>query len=96
MDSIKIIAEIKLKPECREELIPVLKALVKGSRAEEGNKSYVLTENIDCIGHFFVVEEWESAKAIEEHNMTSHFKAFVAAIEGKAQELRITKLHDLF
>ncbi|WP_027188178.1 putative quinol monooxygenase [Desulfovibrio cuneatus] len=96
MDSIKIVAEIKLKPEYRQELFPVLQSLVEGSRTETGNIVYDLTENMSLPGHFFVIEEWKSEKAIEEHNETPHFKDFVMAIEGKAVALSITKTKSLF
>ncbi|SHN72648.1 putative quinol monooxygenase [Desulfovibrio litoralis] len=96
MDSIKIVAEIKLKPEYRQELFPVLQALVEGSLTETGNNVYDLTENMSLPGHFFVIEEWKSDKAIEEHNETPHFKAFVTAIDVKGVALSITKPKSLF
>lgn len=96
MDSIKVVAEIEITPEDRPALVRALKTLVEGSRAESGNKAYDLTENISRTGHFFVLEEWASEKALEEHNGTPHFKAFVAAIEGKAVKLNISKVKSVF
>ncbi len=96
MSEIRIVAELDLKPGCRDDLIPILRALVEGSRAEAGNKAYNLTEDLEKPGHFFVVETWASAKAIEEHNATPHFQAFVRAIDGKSEKLAITKLKNLF
>lgn len=90
--SIRIVAEVELKAGARDALMPVLQALVKGSRAEAGNKEYILTESLERPGHFFVIEEWASEQAIEEHNATPHFTAFVAAIDGKTDKLAITKL----
>lgn len=96
MDVIKIVAEIEISPSHRETLLAVLKTLVSGSRSEPGNKVYDLTEDTGRQGHFFVIEEWLSAEAIEKHNESTHFKAFVAAIEGKAEKLIITKVETLF
>ena len=96
MGTIQIVAEIEIKPAHRDGLISVLRALVEGSRAEAGNKRYDLTEDIDRPGHFFVIEEWRSEKAIEEHGASPHFQAFVAATKGKADKLSITKVKNLF
>ena len=60
------------------------------------NLRYDLTENIDSTGHFFVIEEWRSEKAIEEHNASPHFQAFVSAIEEKAEKLNVVKVKNLF
>jgi len=96
MDTIQIVAEIEIKQAYRDELIPVFQALVTGSRSEPGNKRYDLTEDIARSGHFFVLEEWLSAKAIEEHNVTPHFQNFIAKIAGKAEKVDITKVKSVF
>ena len=93
---VQIIAEIEISQAYRDELIPVLQALVKGSRSEPGNGRYDLTENMARSGHFFVIEKWLSEKAVEEHIASPHFQAFVSAIEGKAEKLNITKVRNLF
>lgn len=96
MSEISIVAEIELKPEFREELMPTLKELVHRSREEEANIKYELTESMEKSGHFFVLECWKSAEGIEKHNVTPHFQAFAAAIQGKADKLVITKLNKIF
>ena len=96
MEKVQIIAEIEIKQEHRDGLMPVLRKLVEGSRSEPGNKRYDFTENVARPGHFFVIEEWLSAKALEEHNATPHFQNFVSAIEGKAEKLNISKVENLF
>jgi len=96
MDTIQIVAEIEIKREHRDSLIPVLKTLVEGSRSEPGNKRYDFTEDIARPGHFFVIEEWLSEKAIEEHGASPHFQNFVANIKGKSEKLNITKVKNVF
>lgn len=96
MSTIKIVAELEVKPEIREELMPVLKELVEKSRAEEANISYDLTESLEKPGHFFVIEHWASAEGIEKHGATPHFQAFVTAVQGRAEKLAITKLKQVF
>ncbi len=96
MSTIRIVAEISITPGERGGLMPALQSLVEGSRSEPGNRAYDLTEDIAHPGHFFVIEEWLSEQAIAEHNESAHFRAFVAAIDGKTEKLSITKLKTVF
>ena len=93
--SLDVIAELEIMPQYREELMPVLEALVAGSRAEAGNSRYELAEDLDEPCRFFVQESWASAEALESHNATPHFQAFAAAISGKTTTLRISKIRRL-
>ena len=43
---IKIVAEWFVKPESREKFLELCEEIVEGTRAEEGNISYELHENI--------------------------------------------------
>jgi Uncharacterized conserved protein len=38
---------------------------------------------------YTILEGWKSQAAIDEHNNTDHFKAFVKAIEGKVESLSV-------
>lgn len=96
MGGIRIVAELEVKPELKDGLMPVLKELVEKSRQEEANISYDLTENLEKPGHFFVIEHWASEAGIEKHGATQHFKAFAAAVQGKAEKLSIIKLKSVF
>lgn len=94
--AIHIVAEIKIKPEFRDALMPVLQELVAGSRMEGGNISYDITEALDTPGRFYAVEIWASEQAIKEHGDTPHFQNFVKAIKDKSEKVEIVKLHNLF
>lgn len=96
MNEIRIVAELEVKPELREGLLPVLRELVEKSRAEEANLGYDLTEDLKKPGHFFVIERWASAGGIEKHNASPHFQAFAAAVRDKAEKLSVTELRTLF
>lgn len=67
-------AHLKIKPEKREEFLEVVKPLVEGSQAEEGNIRYELYELTTDINTFVVLEEWKDMDAIKFHNETSHYK----------------------
>jgi quinol monooxygenase YgiN len=67
-------AHLKIKPEKRDEFLKVVKPLVEGSQAEEGNIRYELYELKTEPNTFVVLEEWKDMDAIKFHNETSHFK----------------------
>ena len=96
MSEIRIVAELEVLPQHREELMPVLQALVDGSRGEAGNIAYDLTEDLSDVCHFFVIETWASQQAIDEHNATPHFRAFVGFAEGKLKGMAVTLLKKVF
>lgn len=95
MSVVHIVAHIELKPEFKEELTPIFRALVDGSRAEAGNVSYLLTESLENPASLTVIECWESPEAITTHGNTPHFQAFAKAMEGKATKLEIIQLKKL-
>lgn len=75
MSNIKIVALVTVKPEYTETLVAQFKELVKASRAEEGNISYDLHQEIGKPNRFVFVENWKSQAAIDEHNASAHFQA---------------------
>lgn len=95
MSTIRIVAEMALKPGAREGLMPVFQTLVTGSRAESGNREYDLTASLDNPDHLFVIETWASEEAIALHNESPHFLAFVKAMDGKVEKLSATKVQHL-
>lgn len=92
MDSIKIVATLVVKPEYREELLQVFKPLVEASRKEAGNLFYDLHEALDNPNKLVFIEHWKSQAAIDEHNASVHFQAFLKAIDGKLDNLDIALL----
>ncbi|MFV0417564.1 MAG: putative quinol monooxygenase [Dysgonomonas sp.] len=78
-DELKIIAVIKVKPECIEDIKPIFQAVVTGSQEEEGCISYNLHQDIADSTKFVMVEEWKSQDAIDFHNNTEHYKTFKTA-----------------
>jgi len=95
MSSIQIVALVTVKPEYTEDLAAQFKELVKASRAEEGNISYDLHQEIGKPNHFVFVESWKSQAAIDAHNASEHFQGFVKAIDGKTDALEIVLMEEL-
>ncbi|MDR2953784.1 MAG: antibiotic biosynthesis monooxygenase [Prevotella sp.] len=96
MMELKIIAVIIVKPEYQEELEKVFRTVVDETRKEKGNVSYDLHQDITNPLKYTILEIWKSQVAIDEHNASAHFKAFVAAIEGKIESLTIDVIKQIY
>lgn len=91
MSQIRIVAELRTTPETRNRLLAALEKLVKESRAEKGNISYELLEDINNPGHLVFLEAWESEEAIRAHNQTSHFREFKEETAGLPTTITLLK-----
>ncbi|KAL4453656.1 hypothetical protein ABPG74_009552 [Tetrahymena malaccensis] len=78
---LRIVAIISVKQESREQLLTVFKTLVEETRKEEGNISYVLTNDVSDQNTFVFVEEWRSQEDINKHMASAHFVAFQGQIK---------------
>lgn len=82
---IKIVAKNILKEGKKAEFIKTAEELIQKSRAEEGNISYSLFEEVNNENIVAFIEEWKDLKAIEFHNNTEHFKRIVPML-GELRE----------
>ena len=89
---LKIVATVVVKPEYRQTLLDCFQTLVQASREEAGNIGYDLHETLDNPNRLVFIEHWQSQAAIDEHNASEHFQAFVKTIEGKTDSVEITLL----
>ena len=71
--------------EKKQNLLKQLRNLIAKSRAEEGNISYSLFEDVNDEKIVAFIEEWKDLKAIEFHNNTEHFKRIVPML-GELRE----------
>ncbi len=76
-------ASIRINPAKNEEFLQEVEGLLAASRAEEGNVSYDLFQEAGKEHSYLMVEVWKSPEAVDLHNKSSHFQAFVS----KAREL---------
>ena len=84
-NTLMIVATLTVKNEAdKADLENALHRVVDGTRTEEGNISYVLHQDINNPMTYIIFEVWKSQEAIEIHNQTPHFRAFVEAVGGKA------------
>ena len=73
-----IVAIVQCKEGMRDEAIRMLGPLEKGSRAEEGNLQYDITEADNAPGTFYIIERWQSEEAIAFHCTTPHYLEYKA------------------
>ncbi len=76
MNKIIIVATIIAKEGKAELVRAELDKLIEPTRAEEGNVSYKIHQDLQNINKFVVIEEWKDEKAIKEHMATTHIKAY--------------------
>ncbi|GHV69128.1 antibiotic biosynthesis monooxygenase [Bacteroidia bacterium] len=96
MAELKIVATVVAKKAFQKELEKVFRAVVDGTRKEEGNVSYELHQDVKNALKYVILEVWKSQQAIDYHNESAHFKAFVAAIDGKVEALTVDVIEKIY
>jgi quinol monooxygenase YgiN len=96
MTGLKIVAVIEAKAAFQKELEEIFHAVVDETRKEAGNVSYELHQDITNPLKYTILEVWKSQDAIDEHNESVHFKAFVAAVEGKVDSLTVDVIKQIY
>ncbi len=96
MTELKIIAVVTVKAAYQKELEKVFHTVVDETRKEEGNVSYDLHQDTKDPLKYTILEVWKSQDAINLHNESAHFKAFVAAIEGKIEGLTVDIIKKIY
>ncbi len=96
MKNIVIIAKIKVKEEFKNEILNELKELYKSTHTlDKGVLQYDLHQDLEDSNSFTFIETWENQELLDAHMQKEHFLAFVQKIEGKLENLEITKLEKL-
>lgn len=96
MSQITLVATIKVKPEYTDEVIHFFKTqLINQSRSESGNSQYDLHQGKEDKNTLLMYEIWTTKQALDEHNMTEHFKKFEQFIADKVNSVDITLLEKL-
>ncbi|WP_428232749.1 putative quinol monooxygenase [Flavobacterium sp.] len=73
-------AVLKAKSGKREKLREELLKLITPTRKEEGCLEYILFEDKNQTGTFYMREAFKDYKAFEAHGNTAHFKNFASQI----------------
>lgn len=96
MMELKIVAAIVVKEAYQSELEKVFYTIVDETHKEPGNISYELHQDISNPLKYTFLEVWKSQDAIDQHNASAHFKAFVNAIEGKVESLTVDVIKKIY
>jgi len=75
-----IVARIAVKEGQEKAFIEIASKLVAATRAEEGNLFYTLYQSTENPSVFIIYEEYKDDAAFEIHENSTHFAAFVEAI----------------
>jgi quinol monooxygenase YgiN len=79
-------ARINIKPESIEQFISLAKTMVENSNTEQGCSIYKLYQEVGNPQSFIFYEVYENQDAVDLHNSTSYFKAFIENISGLVSE----------
>lgn len=90
MKPLTVIARLKARNGCEEQLDELLRSLVGPTRAERGCIAYDLHRSHEDSGLFIFYETWESRPLWEDHMEAPHLVAF-----GERQGT-VTESWDLF
>jgi quinol monooxygenase YgiN len=78
MAAVRVIARIVSRPEKLTDFRKIALALAEQSRREHGCRAYEVLQDTRDPHVFFLVEEWESTEALDEHNTSSHVREILA------------------
>ncbi|MEK5643569.1 antibiotic biosynthesis monooxygenase [Paenibacillus rhizosphaerae] len=70
-------AKLDILPEQEERFLKEANSLLAATRAEEGNISYELFKSVEQEHYYTMVEIWKDFGAVQAHNSSDHFQAFV-------------------
>jgi quinol monooxygenase YgiN len=70
------------KPECRTEVIKLCTGMLEPSRKEPGCMSYNFFQDVTNEHSFFFFEEWKDQESIDKHNISPHYRHFIAQFES--------------
>lgn len=93
INMIKIIAKILVKDDAIEQFQKEAGELIEKSRAEEGNVSYTLNQNVDDPCEHVFMEIWKDDEAIQKHNASEHFTGIFPKLAALAKEDPVVDLY---
>lgn len=86
MAALTVVAKVVAKKDAVAALKAELIKLVEPTRQENGCLEYRLHQDNQDPSVFLFYETWESPACLEQHMNSSHFKAYLAAVDGLVAE----------
>lgn len=74
---IRVIATFDLKPEAKEQAMPLFEELISLTRKEEGCAGYDLIKSASGNNQLVLLEGWENQAVLDTHSASEHFTRIV-------------------
>jgi quinol monooxygenase YgiN len=74
--TIYVATHVDVLPPGKDDCMAALKAMSVDTPKDPGNISYDVLQQVNRSNHFTVLETWTDKKALDEHAMASHTRAF--------------------
>lgn len=78
---IMVQSTFQLDPEKKDEVISLMKNMVRLCRQEHGCLSYEYYEGVTDPYQIILLQEWESADCLQEHYQTDHMAGFLSKLK---------------
>jgi quinol monooxygenase YgiN len=88
-----VTARVVIKPESRDDVLPVLTEVQAASRLDDGCESYGYYESIDEPNVFSAVEVWRDDQALAAHFKQPHIRTLVQALGQHTAEPPVIVAH---
>lgn len=95
MGKLTVVATVVAKKEWVEEVKAELLRLVAPTRLEAGCIEYTLHQDNDDPALFVFYETWENESSLADHMNSPHFRAYIAAVDGRIAEKSVRKMSEL-
>ena len=93
MDHLIVVASLKAKTDKIEFIKNELLKLHSATHAnDEGCIQYDLHLDNENSDEFLVFEVWESGEHLQKHSNSSHFQAFLAAVDGVCEQFNVKQM----
>jgi quinol monooxygenase YgiN len=89
------LVRVSIKPEQRDRWLELIRQNAAQTRAEEGCKSYEVSEDLEAPGTFAVVERWEDFDSQYEHFRGPQFGKLMGALGGVIAGPPEVSLHEV-
>ena len=76
---VRVVVKIVARPDAAQAVKAIVLTLTDRSRKESGCISYEALQDQAAPERFVLIEEWDSAAALDAHNRTPHFHEAVSA-----------------
>ena len=70
----------QLTPDSKEEILKLMKKMVRLCRQEHGCLSYEYFQGVSDPNQVVLLQEWEDAECLQEHYQTDHMEDFLSKL----------------